>query len=450
MAGTTIRKRATQLKSFLRRKPGRSSNPIMAVSTFSGCGLSDTGYALAGFKFLAQVERDEVRAEIGQANFPSSHWFPDTVKAAIAAVCKLVKTSTDRLDVLIATPPCQGLSSSNPSRGKRRTEKAWRNSTKNRLILDVLPLVKRLKPRVIIAENVRQVLTHRARCNGRVSTVPELLGDELKQYELFTGSINVADYGVPQIRRRAIIVAVHKEESWLEELNERKLLPWPKSTHSENGDFGLEKWATVREWLRAMRYASLDSRSEKQATGSQQLHFVPSYDKDRYQLVSNIPKHTGRSAYENDRCPNCKRSGIATDRAHCPTCKKPLVNRPIVQTNGRARLIKGFKSSYRRMPSNRPASTVTTNSSHIGSDNKIHPWENRVLSILECADLQTVPRFFDWSVATDSNRTYLIRNLIGEAFPPYFTYLHGKVIRALLNGSTNVFSNLAKSQCSDE
>jgi DNA (cytosine-5)-methyltransferase 1 len=109
-----------------------------------------------------------------------------------------------------------------------------------------------------------------------------------------------------------------------------------------------------------------------------------------------------------------------------------MFNRPIVQNNGQVRLVKGFDSSYRRMPADRPASTVTTNSSHIGSDNKIHPWEHRVLSILECADLQTVPRCFDWSFALETKRNYLVRNLVGEAFPPYFTYLHGKVIRDLL------------------
>ena len=87
------------------------------------------------------------------------------------------------------------------------------------------------------------------------------------------------------------------------------------------------------------------------------------------------------------------------------------------------------------MSPGRPAYTITTNSSHIGSDFKIHPWENRVLSILECADLQTVPRFYDWTRAKENRTLYLIRNLIGEAFPTYFTYLHGQVLAKLLSDS---------------
>jgi DNA (cytosine-5)-methyltransferase 1 len=84
------------------------------------------------------------------------------------------------------------------------------------------------------------------------------------------------------------------------------------------------------------------------------------------------------------------------------------------------------------MEPDKPAPTVTTNSSHVGSDFKIHPWEHRVLSILEVSDLQTVPRFYDWSNALNEGRTYLIRNVVGEAFPPYFTYLHGMLLRKLL------------------
>ena len=111
-------------------------------------------------------------------------------------------------------------------------------------------------------------------------------------------------------------------------------------------------------------------------------------------------------------------------------------NRPYRVENDRARLIRGFHSSYRRMHPDRPAPTVTTNTSHLGSDFKIHPSQNRVLSTLECADLQTVPRTYDWSGALDEGRHYLIRNVIGEAFPTYFAYLHGRMLNRLLSGAS--------------
>ena len=86
------------------------------------------------------------------------------------------------------------------------------------------------------------------------------------------------------------------------------------------------------------------------------------------------------------------------------------------------------------MRPNEPARTITTASSHVGSDYKIHPWENRVLSIRECADLQTVPRFYDWTWALETSHTYVARKVIGEALPPWFTYLQGKLLRRLLDG----------------
>ena len=184
-----------------------------------------------------------------------------------------------------------------------------------------------------------------------------------------------------------------------------------------------------------MEYEALDAETEDTAYGTPPLHFVPTYGPDRYRQVSEIPAYSGRSAYENDTCPSCGLQEVDADLVVCPDCGEVMRNRPFVERDGRPSLIKGFKSSYRRMSSGRPAYTVTTNSSHIGSDFKIHPWENRVLSILECADLQTVPRFYDWTRAIEDRTLYLIRNLIGEAFPTYFTYLHGQLLAEMLFSS---------------
>ena len=95
------------------------------------------------------------------------------------------------------------------------------------------------------------------------------------------------------------------------------------------------------------------------------------------------------------------------------------------------------------MHSNYPAATVTTNSSHLGGDFKIHPWEPRVFSILECADLQTTPRCYDWSSVQEAGRTYSIRQVIGEAFPPYFTYLHGRLLSSALSSNRLDISHVA-------
>lgn len=192
------------------------------------------------------------------------------------------------------------------------------------------------------------------------------------------------------------------------------------------------KSETGRQWCEARRYPALDASNEQSATSKDPLHNVPYYPAERYRLIADIPKHSGKSAYDNCTCPNCDRAVGPKDRAKCSHCGGVLWNRPIVRGRGRPRLIRGFLSSYRRMRSDRPAATITTNSSHVGSDWKIHPYENRVLSARECADLQTVPRWYSWKVALKGRQKYLVRNLIGEALPPYFTYLHGHALASLL------------------
>ena len=211
----------------------------------------------------------------------------------------------------------------------------------------------------------------------------DLLTEGLPDYRWFWGVVNVADYGVPQIRRRALMVAVRKDEPCLEPLTKGSLLPWQKPTHAELPTKGLRRWLSVKEWLQSLGHQPLDARSKDTARGDHPLHYVPWYREERYLQISDIPPDTGRSAYENDRCPSCGFRGVAAGLIECPECDEVMRNRPYVIRDGETRLVRGFKSSYRRMRSDRPSYTITTNTSHVGSDFKIHPWENRVLSPLE-------------------------------------------------------------------
>ncbi len=424
------------LRNFVLQEGSTTRRRWTAVSLFSGAGLSDLGYEMAGFRFVVQVEIDPRRAAIGRDNFPTSRWLTFDVRDHVKKITGAYHERTSRqLDLLVATPPCQGMSSSNPSRGKRRTPKARALDKKNGLLLEVIPISLLLKPRIIVIENVRQVLTLEIHSEGTSATAVRLLSNRLPEYKFFSSIVNMADYGVPQIRRRALIVGIHNREPCLKSMITSDRYPVPAPTHAESPAHGLNQWVTIGEWLKSMEYEALDARSKDDARGTHPLHFVPAYGPERYRQINEIPANSGRSAYENDKCPSCGQEKIEIGLIACPKCGSVMRNRPYVERGGRPSLIKGFESSYRRMHPGRPAYTVTTNSSHIGSDFKIHPWENRVLSILECADLQTVPRFYDWGRARANRTFYLIRNLIGEAFPTYFTALHGQVLDHLLTRS---------------
>ena len=427
------------VSDFIRQDRPKVVPSRTAISLFSGCGLSDLGYELAGFRFVVQIEIDQKRAAIGADNFPNSRWLTRDVRDSANEIAAAYRQSTSKqLDLLVATPPCQGMSSSNPGRGKRRTVQARKQEAKNRLLLEVIPVARLLQPKVIVIENVRQILTLEVECEGEKATAVELLRNSLPEYDFKLHKINVANYGIPQVRKRALVVGIHSGALEGSELRSQIMSSLPDPTHARQSNNGVRPWVSVQKWMEAMEYEPLDASTRDAARGVHPLHFVPAYGSDRYRQVREIPPYSGLSAYENHKCPWCAHENIALGLIRCPECNGVMCNRPFIVRDGQPSLIRGFKSSYRRMSPGRPSYTITTNSSHIGSDFKIHPWENRVLSILECADLQTVPRFYDWSRAMENRTYYLIRNLIGEAFPTYFTYLHGQVLAKLLSISPQI------------
>jgi len=425
------------LEAFLRRQRRPRRGGLPALSLFSGGGLSDFGYSYAGFDFVVHAEKDPSRAELCQANYPSSKVIVgDLRKKWKDVVREYERASGDRPALLSVTPPCQGMSSSNPGRGKVCEPDKKGQNERNLLLLAAVPVVETLRPKCVVVENVPQILIRMAQLSSAdgPKKLVDVFFERLRGYEMFCGVVQMADYGIPQVRRRSVMVLLDKDLSVVGKLKSSGLLPWPKPTHAETPNDGQQPWLTLKEWFGRRGYARLDARGANTSHDSRDpLHFVPHYDEVRYSWVSGIPANSGKSAYENDECPHCGRRSVPLGEARCPACGEVMTNRPHVkERNGTVRLVRGFRSSYRRMRPNRPAPTVTTASSHLGSDYKIHPWENRVLSIRECVDLQTVPPPYRWDWATKREHYYLIREVVGEAIPPWFTYLHGKVLKQLL------------------
>jgi DNA (cytosine-5)-methyltransferase 1 len=419
--------------------PSGQSRRLNAVSLYSGAGLSDIGYALAGFAFHVQAEIEPRRAALCTANFPlATPVIGDLRSTWRKVLAEYEKKCNSTPELVAATPPCQGMSSSNPGRGKVGDPDSGNRDGRNLLILPVARVVEALEPRIVVIENVPQLLlrTVRLRKNGRPRNVVEAFLDRVPGYRAFADVVQMADYGIPQVRRRSVLVLVREGDPVLAILGRQSALPWPQPTHAAALGNCLPSWVTLDEWFRVMNYLPLDAKNSETAVDPDDpLHRVPHYLDHRYSWAADIPRRSGANAYQNPNCHACGRQGVPAGRARCDRCGKPMLNRPHVRAkNGRARLIKGFLSSYRRMKPDRPAPTITTASSHLGSDYTIHPWENRVLSVRECADLQTVPRTYDWSWALGAGFNYMLRQVIGEAIPPWFTYLHGLVLRDLLAG----------------
>jgi DNA (cytosine-5)-methyltransferase 1 len=236
--------------------------------------------------------------------------------------------------------------------------------------------------------------------------------------------VDLADFGVPQSRRRSFLVLVCRKEAGLTRLREAGRAPFPRPTH---GGDELPSHVTLADALSELSPGSLDD-------GVKRLHVAPKMDKQREFMVSSIPPNRGASAWENNACGSCGTVEVQAEDALCPNCEGPLA-RPVARDGDVWRLIHGFRnSSYRRMSPDKPAATITTASGRISSDNTLHPSEHRVLTVLECQHLQTFPIDFDWGDQFERRGHSSLRAMIGEAVPPRFTELHGRILTSLLSG----------------
>ncbi|RLE36981.1 DNA cytosine methyltransferase, partial [Candidatus Woesearchaeota archaeon] len=287
------RSQVPSARSFLfRERESDQYKKLPAISLFSGAGLSDLGYELAGFQFLVHSELEPNRAELCTRNFPDSICVIGDLWKTWEEVVSKYQERTQKPPALVSvTPPCQGLSSSNPSRGKVKDPST--NDERNLLLLASIPVIKELKPRMTVVENVPQVL-QRVVCIEESEEPRELveifersLGSE---YRIFSTLVQMADYGVPQDRNRAILVAIRADEPCVKQTETQGLLPLPRPTHAEIPEDGLCPWITLEEWFNQMDYPTLDAKSSKSARcDSDPLHFVPSYQEDRYLMVADIP-----------------------------------------------------------------------------------------------------------------------------------------------------------------
>ena len=275
-------------RSFLfHERESDQPDKLPAISLFAGAGLSDLGYEAAGFEFLAHSELDANRAKLCAKNFSEAACVVGDLRETEKwkkVVSEYERRVSERPALVSVTPPCQGMSSSNPSRGKVTDADAGTRDERNLLLLAAVPVVKALRPRVVVVENVPQALlrTIRVKENDEPRKVIEFFEQWLPEYCIFSGVLQMAYYGVPQLRRRSIVVAVHRDESWVDQLAEANLLPWPRPTHAEEPTDGLLPWITLTEWFNTMNYVSLDAKEAATAFDpSDPLHCVPVYEGDR-------------------------------------------------------------------------------------------------------------------------------------------------------------------------
>jgi DNA (cytosine-5)-methyltransferase 1 len=351
---------------------------IEAISLFSSAGIGELFLEEVGIEIKIANEIIEKRAECYKHFFPNTKVITGDIRDP-SIKKQIISSASKNTKLLIATPPCQGLS----SLGKNKNQESFENDERNFLIFDAFEIIDKLDLDYILFENVPKFLDMYFPFKTKVRTLVEIL--EIKYGQKFKIESSVLDsqfYGVPQTRPRAIIKMYKPNLTWLN----------PKKTTPIN-----------------LEHA---------------IGHLPSIEAG---MSSNIPLHSAK--------PHDKR--IIQALKHTPTGKSALQNKIHFPKKENGEKIKGFHNTYKRMTWDHPAHARTTYSGSLSSHNNVHPGrpkkdgtysDARVLTILETFIVHSMKEnthFPEW--ATDT----FIRQAIGESIPPL---LLKKVLEGILKG----------------
>lgn len=408
-----------------------------AISLFSSSGIGDLGLKANGINTIIACELLEDRINLFHNNYPDAKCFQGDIWMLKDKIVDYYKsTYTEAPFLILATPPCQGMSSNGMGKMLSDYRKGIRPKMdeRNRLIIPAVEIILSLHPEWVILENVSNMInTLIYDENGELLNIIDYI--KYKLGDIYCGEpivIDAADYGVSQHRKRLITVLTrNKNAKRVFEIRGRLL---PDFTHSENDTLFTRHWVTLREAIGELP-ALRAERGKNKAAGFNGLHKVPLLDTKKLFWIDNTKE--GDTAF-NNQCvnPECGYQGNKTHGAshddnginksytdtplYCEKCGF-ILPRPWVEDakTGERRLMKGFVSAYKRMKWDEPASTLTQNFQYACSDNKIHPSQSRVLSLYEGLILQSIADY-DYSFCINGKMCSdgLIRDTIGESVPP--------------------------------
>lgn len=339
------------------------------VDLFCGCGGLSLGVKEAlrvnGFvlNIILAVDNNSYALEVYKKNFDVSEkvllntdistLLPSDVGEPLCESEKDINKKFTGVDIVVAGPPCQGYSNlNNHTRGK---------DPKNKLYLKVIRFAEITEPKVIIIENVATIIYDK---NNVVSNAEKLLkemGYTVRQFVIEADKI-----GIPQTRKRHILVAVRQQQI-------------------EIGNifcYKSEKVSVLSEFIDDL---------VDECEVSKGIFYTPS-------AMSNDNKRRVRYLFDNDlyNLPNSER----------PSCHRNKKHK--------------YVAVYGRLHWNKPAPTITGGFGSMGQGRFIHPLKPRVITAHEAARIQGFPDFFDFTSVPYRNNLY---EIIGNAVLPKISAL---------------------------
>ena len=194
----------------------KENDKITYISLFSSAGVGCFGFKQAGYECIATNEIIPRRLEIQRFNhkckYEGGYICGDITKQetkdALFAQINLWKKEEGlkRVDVLIATPPCQGMSVANH---KKTDDEIVRNS----LVVESIKIIKEVNPKFFIFENVPAFMkTLCTDIDGKEKPISEAIENSLgEKYSYISRVINFKNYGACSSRQRTLVIGVARE-----------------------------------------------------------------------------------------------------------------------------------------------------------------------------------------------------------------------------------------------
>lgn len=334
------------------------NNTLTYISLFSSAGVGCFGFKQAGFECIATNEilprRLQVQRHNQKCKYDSGYISGDIqnneIKQAIyQEIEKWQKLGNDKVDVVIATPPCQGMSVANHKKNDKDLDR-------NSLIVQSVETIKKINPRFFIFENVSAFWkTGCVNSNNGIIAIGDMILSELGgQYSIFYKIINFKNYGSFSSRTRTIVIGV-----------ERKLSQYisPLELFPDYQDEVLLK--DVIGDMKPLGWGEYDS--------SDFFHSFRIYPEHMRAWIKGIKQ--GQSAFEQTdllKIPHQIKDG------------KIVIN---ASKNG---------DKYTRQKYDSVAPCIHTRNDQLASQNTVHPIDDRVFSIRELMKMMSIPNEFKW------------------------------------------------------
>lgn len=322
---------------------------LTSIDLFAGAGGLSYGLEEEGFHVVTAVEIDPVSAKSYSLNHKGTNLIVDDIRRVRGPqILRQAGLYRGELDLLTGCPPCQAFSTLRTRRRKQQL-----NDSSKELIIEMLRLVRSIRPRAVIVENVPGLAKDDYFINF-------CLGLKQAGYQSTHTILDASNFGVPQRRKRLILVALREKEIPL-------------------------SWSSHRCERRTVRNAI--GHLAPPGTSGDILHDIP--ERRTPAMLARIKATPKNGGSRRDISPELQ--------CACHTH------------------IDGFKDVYGRMAWDDVAPTITSGCNNPSRGRFLHPEEDRAITLREAALLQTFPQ--NYQFCFDRGKGHVACQ-IGNAFPP--------------------------------